>query len=298
MDRIDNLKRSGAGKLTYRLANATVFRSPDGFHYIDYLDSVEQLSPEVDESSLTPEIVAYLEKQLQSNAERFEQQVGVVRQHMGSICGKRVMDVGCGGGLFLSKLKAEGAHVVGIELSDARVHYARTKHGLEVHKRAVEDGFWKDHASAFDAVTLWDVIEHVNFPEATLEHSTHLLKDGGLMFIDTPCRDGFYHRFGELTYRVTFGKFPTFLNVMYSSHPFGHKQIFSTAEMTALFERAGLEVVAASKFHELSFPYSFYLKKLMKSDALVKLALPVVILMLKLFPVKNKMLVIGRKKAK
>jgi hypothetical protein len=83
---------------------------------------------------------------------------------------------------------------------------------------------------------------------------------------------------------------------MYSAHRFGHKQIFSTTEMKDLFEKANLEVIELRKFHELSFPYSFYLKKLIGSDLIVKLFLPIVNIMLLVFPIKNKMLVVGRKR--
>jgi hypothetical protein len=82
---------------------------------------------------------------------------------------------------------------------------------------------------------------------------------------------------------------------MYSSHLFGHKQIFSTTEMRQLFESVGLKVIDLHKFHELSFPYEFYLKKLFRSEALVRLLLPVVKIFFKIFKIQNKMLVIGRK---
>jgi hypothetical protein len=82
---------------------------------------------------------------------------------------------------------------------------------------------------------------------------------------------------------------------MYSSHLFGHKQIFSIAEMKDIFALSGLEVVEDQKFHELSFPYDFYLKNLLRSAALVKLLLPVVKAFFWLFKIRNKMLVIGRK---
>lgn len=296
MEIIDDLKHTTAGEPRYRLANANVFVSQEGYHYIDYLDAVESLSPELDESALTDEMTAYIEKQLQSNPGRFENQTAVVKNYLNSISGKRVLDIGCGGGLFLSKLKNDGAQVVGIELSDERAHYARIKHNLEIIRRPIEDAFWQNQKSTFDVVTLWDVIEHVNYPEATLKYSASVLKSGALLFIDTPCRDSFYHRFGEITYKYTNGKLPTFLNVMYSAHPFGHKQIFSSSEMKRIFERVGLEVISFKKFHELSFPYSFYLKRIFKSDILVKMALPVVSILLRLFPIKNKILIIGRKK--
>ncbi len=108
------------------------------------------------------------------------------------------------------------------------------------------------------------MIEHVNYPFQTLQCAANVLKQGGFLLIDTPCRDSFYHHFGEFTYRLTGGRSPTFLNAMYSSHLFGHKQIFSTGEMKQLFEEAGLQVIDLHKFHELSFPYDFYLKKLLQ----------------------------------
>jgi hypothetical protein len=81
---------------------------------------------------------------------------------------------------------------------------------------------------------------------------------------------------------------------MYSSHLFGHKQIFSTKEMKELFESVGLEVIDLHKFHELSFPYDFYLRKLFKSEILVKILLPLVGLFFKIFKIQNKMLAIGK----
>jgi 2-polyprenyl-6-hydroxyphenyl methylase/3-demethylubiquinone-9 3-methyltransferase len=139
------------------------------------------------------------------------------------------------------------------------------------------------------------VIEHVNYPLQTLRCAANVLKKGGLLLIDTPCRDSFYHRAGALTYRLSGGRLPTFLNAMYSSHLFGHKQIFSTGEMKELYRSCGLEVIELQKFHELSFPYDFYLRKLLRSEPLVKTLLPIVKAFFRLFKIRNKMLVIGRK---
>lgn len=296
MENIDALKHSTSGSPRYRLSNANVFVSPGGYHYIDYLDPVEDISPEIDEFELTDEEVTYIEKSLQSNLERFDNQINIVKSK-GPTRNKKVLDIGCGGGLFLSRLKNEGAIVTGVELSDVRAHYAKTKHNLEIIKRPIESDYWKErHSSMFDVVTLWDVIEHVNYPLSALRSSSYVLKSGGFLFIDTPCRDSFYHRLGEITYRLSNGRFPTLLNSMYSAHRFGHKQIFSTSEMKSLFEQVNLEVIELRKFHELSFPYSFYLKKILKLDSMVRLLLPAVRILLSIFPVKNKMLVIGRKK--
>lgn len=295
MENFDELKQQTQNTPTYKLSGANVFVSPGGFHYIDHLDPMEEISPEIDGSGLTDEEVIYIERSLQSNPDRVENQVQAVERH-GKIRGGRVLDIGCGGGLFLSKMKAGGAECIGVELSDTRAHYAKTKHGLEVIKRPIEDTYWETHHGKFDVVSLWDVIEHVNYPMATVRAAAAMLKPGGILLIDTPCRDAFYHRFGELTYRLSGGRFPTFLDTMYSAKPFGHKQILSLAEMRALYESAGLEVLELSRFHELSFPYGFYLKKLVRSDMLVKILLPFVKLFFVVFPIRNKMLAVGRKK--
>ena len=294
MENIDELKHQTTAKPRYKLSSANVFVSPGGFHFIDHLDPVEDVSPEIDGGSLTEAEVIYIEKSLQSNPERLEKQVEAVKRQ-GGIAGKKALDIGCGGGIFLAALKREGADVTGIELSDTRAFYSKTKHGFEVVKRPIEDAYWDAFAGTYDIVTLWDVIEHVNYPLATLKAAAKTLKPGGVLLIDTPCRDAFYHRFGEFTYRLTGGRFPTFLNTMYSSKPFGHKQILSLAEMRGLFEFVGLEVVDLKRFHELSFPYRFYLKKLLRSDLLVKILLPFVHLFFIVFPIRNKMLAVGRK---
>jgi len=295
MENIDELKHTAIGKPKYKLTGVNVFVSPGGYHFIDTLDSVEEINPKIDGSSLTDEEIRYIEKSLQSNPERFENQVAAVKRHY-FVKDAKVLDIGCGGGLFLSNLKQEGAQVTGIELSDTRAYYSKTKHGLKVIKRTIEDGFWKPQYSTFDVVTLWDVIEHVNYPLATLKHAANMLKKGGIILIDTPCRDAFYYRFGEFTYRISGGKYPTFLNTMYSSKPFGHKQILSLREMGELLQASGFEVLELRKFHELSFPYNFYLRKLLKSELLVKMVLPFVRIFFLVFPIRNKMLAIGKKK--
>jgi 2-polyprenyl-3-methyl-5-hydroxy-6-metoxy-1,4-benzoquinol methylase len=286
---------SQGARLAYRLKNANVYVSAEGFHFIDYLDPVAEISPEIDASQLTDRESSYIETQLQANTHKFENQTSILKKYL-SLKNAKVLDIGCGGGLFLSLLKQEGPEVIGIELNDSRAQYAKTKHNLEIYKHPIESEFWqKGYANHFDAVTLWDVIEHVNYPCQTLQSAVNVLKGGGLLLIDTPCRDSFYHEFGALTYRLSGGRFPTFLNAMYSSHLFGHKQIFSTKEMKELFESIGLEVIDLHKFHELSFPYDFYLRKLFKSEIIVKILLPAVWLFFKIFKIQNKMLAIGRK---
>src|SRR3990172_6881213 len=159
MENIDALKKHprDSARLTYKLKNANVYVSTGGFHFIDYLDPVEEIRPEIDTSKLSAEESAYIETQLQANLNKFKNQAATVSRHL-PLQKAKVLDIGCGGGLFLSLLKQEGAEVIGIELSDGRAQYAKTKHGLEIHKRPIESDFWqKGYTDHIDAVTLWDV---------------------------------------------------------------------------------------------------------------------------------------------
>ena len=152
---IDSLKKHPAesGRLTYKLRNANVYVSPEGFHFTDYLDPVEEISPEIDGTQLTGQESAYIETQLQANLNKFKNQADILAKHL-PLRNAKILDIGCGGGLFLSLLQQKGAQVTGIELSDSRAHYAKTRHGLQIDKHPIESGYWQNgYAQYFDAVT-------------------------------------------------------------------------------------------------------------------------------------------------
>lgn len=290
---IDEAKRKGTGKLRYLLRNANVLESSKGYFFIDYMDPMDEVDPIISGRSLTPELVNYIENSLQSNSHRFKSEVEVIKS-LRATKGGKILDVGCGGGHFLAIMKDLGAKVTGIELDDARAYYAQTVNGLNVVKRPLEDDYWRSEFSHYDIVTLWDVIEHVNFPVETIKAAYNMLKPEGYLIIDTPCKDSFYHRFGQFTYFISGGRLPTFLNIMYSSHRFGHKQIFSTSELIEILRACGFDVVRAEKFHELSFPVSFYLLRLTRSKLLTKLLAPIVEVLFKVVRIRNKMLLVAR----
>ena len=208
----------------------------------------------------------------------------------------RVLDVGCGGGLFLSLLRRQGCEVVGLEPHRRWAEYARATHGFRVETRMVEDPEIQNrYPGYFDAVTLWDVFEHVNYPQDTLLKVHNLLRPGGYLFMDTPCRDGFYHRFGALTYIVSGGRWPTFLNLLYTDSPFNHKQIFSTEEMRDILLLTGFAPERIERRHELSRPYEHYLKRLSGSEALANGLAPLVHLLFRFVRIRNKMIVVAQK---
>jgi 2-polyprenyl-3-methyl-5-hydroxy-6-metoxy-1,4-benzoquinol methylase len=94
----------------------------------------------------------------------------------------RLLDLGCGTGVFLDEARSAGFDVEGVEVSAYAADQARAR-GLVVHGAPLDT---IDFASAdFDVVTLWDVIEHVPDPMATLEQAAAALRRGGVLALST-----------------------------------------------------------------------------------------------------------------
>lgn len=290
---IDEAKKSNDSKIKFRLRNATIYSVENGYTFSKYMDDTSGIDFEINDSERRA-LHKYLRNQLQHNKSRFENQVKMVRRFVAS--NAKVLDVGCGGGAFLSLLAKEGFECYGIELEKNRAAYAANESKVKIFTNDLTHReFIDDNVENYDCISFWDVIEHVNYPSKTLSSAARCLKKGGIMLLDTPAKDAFYHITGELIYKITFGKMPFFLNAMYSEHPFGHKQIFSTSEMKSELEAVGLEVIYLEKIHELSFPYDFYLKKLFKSENFAKALSPLVKVIFKVFPIRNKMVVVAKK---
>lgn len=292
---IDSDKTSASTKIKYKLKNALVFQSTDGYTFSKYLDKekAQNVDSELDVKEVA-KLKRYIESGLEYNNLRFENQAEIVVSFLSD--GENLLDVGCGGGAFLKQMERRGYEIAGLEPERYRAKICRETLECEIYEHDVtEERFIKEKQNFYSAVTLWDVIEHVNYPEKTLKSIFFVIKPGGYIFIDTPAKDSFYHRFGEFSYCISRGRFPTFLNIMYSDHPYGHKQIFSTEEMQRILEQVGFNVVCIRKFHELSFPVEYYLEKLVNSKSFAKLFAPLAKKMVDFFRIRNKMLVVAYK---
>ena len=103
--------------------------------------------------------------------------------------GKRVLDVGCGGGLLSEGMAALGAEVTGIDLSEkplgvARLHLLESGHKVDYRKIAVEE-LADEMPGSFDAVTCMEMLEHVPNPSSTITACARLVKPGGTVFFST-----------------------------------------------------------------------------------------------------------------
>ena len=105
------------------------------------------------------------------------------------LAGKRVVDVGCGGGILSESMAAMGAVVTGIDLSErplgvARLHLLES--GQKVDYRNISaEALAKELPGAFDAVTCLEMLEHVPDPASTVRACAALAKPGGQVFFST-----------------------------------------------------------------------------------------------------------------
>ena len=96
----------------------------------------------------------------------------------------RLLDVGTGFGFFLSEMKSRGWEVMGVEISEKAMDYARDVLGRRVYPGPLEKvGFPENH---FEAVTAFYVIEHLPNPMAFFKECHRILKPGGLLLLRYP----------------------------------------------------------------------------------------------------------------
>jgi 2-polyprenyl-6-hydroxyphenyl methylase/3-demethylubiquinone-9 3-methyltransferase len=101
----------------------------------------------------------------------------------------KVLDVGCGGGLLAEALNAKGAHVTGIDVTEANIEVARL-HAAKMesditYKLITAEEMVKTESESFDVVACLEVIEHVPDPGQLIKACSDLLRPDGQMFLST-----------------------------------------------------------------------------------------------------------------
>jgi 2-polyprenyl-6-hydroxyphenyl methylase / 3-demethylubiquinone-9 3-methyltransferase len=112
-----------------------------------------------------------------------------IQSHV-ALAGKRVLDVGCGGGILADAMARKGAQVLGIDLATKPLKVAQL-HALEAHTPNVEyreisvESIAAEQPGGFDAVTCMEMLEHVPDPASVVQACGKLVRPGGWVFFST-----------------------------------------------------------------------------------------------------------------
>jgi 2-polyprenyl-6-hydroxyphenyl methylase/3-demethylubiquinone-9 3-methyltransferase len=110
-------------------------------------------------------------------------------QSYADIAGKRIVDVGCGGGILTEGLAKLGADALGIDLSEELIDIADL-HGLESgvnahYQKISAEALARQQPESFDHVTCMEMLEHVPDPGSIISACATLVKPGGMVFFST-----------------------------------------------------------------------------------------------------------------
>lgn len=151
--------------------------------------------------------------------------------------GMRVMDVGCGLGLFLDAVRhqCEGAHVQGVEPEPNSADYCESHMGIGVDRRFLEQ---IPAARPFDVLSAFHVLEHVYDFESFFAAVRRHLRPGGLLLVETPNALGSWDGIGMFH--------------------IAHLQTFSIRTLSNLLRASGYEIVEAGEIEEAIDPSNLF----------------------------------------
>lgn len=112
-----------------------------------------------------------------------------IQESVGSLAGRKVLDVGCGGGILSEAMARSGAEVTGIDLADKSLKIARL-HGLESgvkveYRKVPVEQLAAEQPGQYDVVTCMEMLEHVPDPASIVRACAALTKPGGWVFFST-----------------------------------------------------------------------------------------------------------------
>ncbi len=168
--------------------------------------------------------------------------------------GKKVLDVGCGGGILAESLAQSGADTCGIDLSEKALKVAEL-HALEVgvtlaYRSIAVEALAEEQAGLYDVVTCMEMLEHVPNPASVVQACTRLCKPGGTLFFSTLNRNPKSYLFAIIGAEYLLRLLPK------GTHEYA--KFIKPSELVGFTRQAGLEMIGIKglSYNPLSQIYS------------------------------------------
>jgi len=156
-----------------------------------------------------------------------------------SLVGKKVLDVGCGGGILAESLSKAGGIVTGIDLSNkalkvAELHQLESNTSVQYRSISAED-LAKEEPKQYDVVTCMEMLEHVPDPSSVVQACATLCKPGGRIFFSTLNRNPKSYLFAIIGAEYVLGLLPK------GTHEYD--KFIKPSELAGFTRQAGLELL-------------------------------------------------------
>lgn len=156
-----------------------------------------------------------------------------------SLSNKKVLDVGCGGGIFSESMAAIGADVTAIDLGKELIDIAdlhSLDSGVNVNYQCISvEGLAEQQNSTFDVVTCMEMLEHVPDPSSIIQACSKLVKPGGYVFFSTLNRNPKSYLLSIVVAEYMLGMLPK------GTH--NYSSFIKPSELAAWSRQAGLELI-------------------------------------------------------